>query len=70
MHSVQLMRGLYGVKPKLPAPVGSEGVARVAKVGSGVTGIKEGDRVLFPRGGNGNPLQYSCLENHMDQGAW
>ena len=19
---------------------------------------------------NGNPLQYSCLENHMDQGAW
>lgn len=45
-----LMRGLYGVKPKLPAPVGSEGVARVAKVGSGVAGIKEGDRVLFPRG--------------------
>lgn len=45
-----LMRGLYGVKPKLPAPVGAEGVARVSKVGSGVTGIKEGDRVLFPRG--------------------
>ena len=21
-------------------------------------------------GGNGNPLQYSCLENHMDRGAW
>ena len=20
-------------------------------------------------GGNGNPLQYSCLENHMDRGA-
>ena len=19
---------------------------------------------------NGNPLQYSCLENHMDRGAW
>lgn len=45
-----LMRGLYGVKPKLPAPVGAEGVARVSKAGSGVTGIKEGDRVLFPRG--------------------
>lgn len=45
-----LMRGLYGVKPNLPAPVGAEGVARVAKIGSGVTGIKEGDRVLFPRG--------------------
>ena len=24
----------------------------------------------FPGGGNGNPLQYSCLENRMDRGAW
>ena len=23
-----------------------------------------------PRGGNGNPLQYSYLENPMDRGAW
>ena len=23
-----------------------------------------------PRGGNGNPLQYSCLENPMDNGVW
>ena len=23
-----------------------------------------------PRGGNGNPLQYSCLENSMDREAW
>ena len=23
-----------------------------------------------PRYGNGNPLQYSCLENPMDRGAW
>ena len=23
-----------------------------------------------PRKGNGNPLQYSCLENPMDRGAW
>ena len=22
------------------------------------------------RGGNGNPFQYSCLENPMDTGAW
>ena len=22
-----------------------------------------------PRGGNGNPFQYSCLENHIDRGA-
>ena len=24
----------------------------------------------FPGGGNVNPLQYSCLENPMDRGAW
>ena len=24
----------------------------------------------FPGGGNGNPLQYSCLETPMDRGAW
>ena len=35
-----------------------------------------GDLSLIPRSGrspgegNGNPLQYSCLENPMDQGAW
>ena len=23
-----------------------------------------------PREGNDNPLQYSCLENPMDRGAW
>ena len=25
---------------------------------------------IFPGEGNGNPLQYSCLENPMDRGAW
>ena len=24
----------------------------------------------FPGGGNGKPLQYSCLKNPMDRGAW
>ena len=24
----------------------------------------------FPGGGHGNPLQYSCLKNPMDRGAW
>ena len=23
-----------------------------------------------PGGGHGNPLQYSCMENHMNRGAW
>ena len=25
---------------------------------------------IFPGGGNGNPLQYSCLGNPKDRGAW
>ena len=35
-----------------------------------------GDMGLVPRlrrspgGGNSNPLQYSCWENHMDRGVW
>ena len=24
----------------------------------------------LPGGGHGNPLQYSCLENPLDRGAW
>ena len=24
----------------------------------------------FPKGGYGNPLRFSCLENPMDRGAW
>jgi len=27
-------------------------------------------RGRFPGEGNGSPLQYSCLENPMDRGAW
>ena len=29
-----------------------------------------GPSSLFPGEGNGTPLQYSCLENPMDGGAW
>ena len=37
---------------------------------------KAGDPDLIPGSGrspgegNGNPLQYSCLDNSMDRGAW
>ena len=39
-----------------------------------VGGVRETDSILgWGRclgGGHGNPLQYSCLENPMDKGAW
>ena len=36
---------------------------------AGVTGSIPGSG-RFPGEGSGNPLQYSCLENFMDGGAW
>ena len=37
-------------------------------------GIRDADSVpglgRSPGGRFGNPLQYSCLKNHMDRGAW
>ena len=48
-------------------PNGSEGKESACNAGD--TGsIPESGR--SPGGGNGNPLQYSCLGNPMDRGAW
>ena len=43
----------------LPAIVGDTGVVGL------VPGLGRA-----PKGGNGSPLQYSCLGNVMDRGAW
>ena len=36
----------------------------------GRTQVRSLDQEDTPGEGNGNPLQYSCLENPMDKGAW
>ena len=46
---------------------GSEGKESACHVGD-LGLIPESGR--FPGEGNGNPLQYSYLENPMDRGAW
>ena len=48
-------------------PGGSDGKASVYSVGD-LGSISPSGR--FPGEGNGNPLQYSCLENPMEGGAW
>ena len=48
-------------------PGGSEGKAPTCNAGD--PGSIPGSG-RSPRGGHGNPLQYSCLENPMDGGAW
>ena len=48
-------------------PSGSDGKESACDVGDpgSIPGL-----VRSPREGNGNPVQYSCLENPMDRGAW
>jgi len=38
--------------------------------GHGVSGGDIENILELDRGENGTPLQYSCLENSMDGGAW
>ena len=48
----------------LPFSAGKESACNVADLGS-IPGSGG-----HPEGGNRNPLQYSCLENPTDRGAW
>ena len=48
-------------------PSGSDGKESACNAGDSVS--IPGSRG-FSGEGNGNPLQYSCLENSMDRGAW
>src|SRR5258708_34109818 len=41
------VRGIYGIRPAFPSPVGAEGVGRVAKIGSKVDVALRGTRVLI-----------------------
>src|SRR5207245_9890091 len=41
------VQGMYGVRPAVPVPMGSEGVGRVAKTGSKVDAALQGKRVLI-----------------------
>ena len=43
---------------------GDESACNAGELGS-IPGLRRS-----PEEGNGNPLQYSCLENPMDRGAW
>ena len=46
----------------------------VKKLPANVGDVRDADLIpgsgRSPGEGNGNPLQYSCLENSMDRGGW
>ena len=72
-----LLQGIFptqGSNPGLPHcrysiyfPAGSDSKESVYNAGDlgSISGLGR-----FPAEGNGNPCQYSCLENPMDGGAW
>ena len=52
---------------KLAKPDGTSGKESACQAGD--AGSIHGSG-RFAGEGNGNPLQYSCMENPMDRGAW
>ena len=57
----------YYIRFRVDFPGGSDGKASDYNAGD-LGSIPGSER--FPGEGNGNPLQYSCLEYPMDGGAW
>ena len=61
-------RCIFGCSPHfLDLPIGS--VVKNLPANAGDSGSIPGSGIS-PGGGNGNPLQYSCLGNPKDRGAW
>ena len=59
------LRGMKQQKGGFPCDSdGKESACHAGELGS-IPGLGR-----CPGGGHGNPLQYSCLENPMDRGAW
>ena len=63
----KVMSLLFNMLSRLDFPGGSDG--KVSAYNAGDLGSIPG-LGRSPGEGNGNPLQYSCLENPMDRRAW
>ena len=67
---IEIAKYIYGQRLEgynISFPGGSEGKASACNAGD-LGSIPGSGR--SPGEGNGNPLQYSCLENPTDRGAW
>ena len=67
LKSKQCFRTSEHLNPENSFPGGSDGKESACNAGD-LSSIPGSGR--SPGEGNGNPLQYSCLENPMDRGAW
>ena len=66
-NSLYFLINLCETNTALGFPGGSEG--KVSACSAEDLGLTPGSG-RSPGEGNGNPLQYSCLENPMDRGDW
>ena len=66
-HSIVIVQQFFKVSHVKDFPGGSDGKASAYNMGD-LGSIPGSGRSSGE--GNGNPLQYSCLENPMDRGAW
>ena len=67
MHTFSFLGNYYGKVITGTVLVGSDG--RESACSAGDLGLIPG-LGRTPGEGNGNPLQYSCLENSIDRGTW
>ena len=68
IFDIHIAHGIYiYARHFLDFPGGSDGKVSAYNVGDPGSILGSG---RSPREGNGNPLQYSCLNNPMDRGAW
>lgn len=64
---INMIEGVYSIKPTLPAIGGNEGVGVVEAVGSGVTTLRPGDWVLPSKPGFGTWRTFAlCNEEDVD----
>ena len=66
-HGAEVSSGFHSSYMCMSFPGGSE--VKASACNAGDLGSIPGS-AGSPGEGNGNPLQYSCLENPMDGGAW
>ena len=71
VHCVVLQRLVHGELRVMRGQLGLLGgsVVKNPSPNAGDAGLIPGSGIS-PGEGNGNPLQYSCLENPMDREAW
>ena len=73
-HKREFIESMEKVRAKYPSSGVSQAAVLVKNLPANAGDARHVGSILgsgrSPGGGHGNPLQYSCLKNPMDRGAW